>query len=149
MKQTINSEARIKRLEYWNMLLLGMVLVLFVIVLLNIYMPRDLVVNKLRLLDDAGIERANLSISGLVVRFLLKDEAGNERLALEYQPEGTGLYIYDDVGTTRIGVAQFSHGGGGVALHGAESKGAAVLYLKETGRLSFYDNNGLLYHPAN
>ncbi len=32
--------------------------------------------------------------------------------------------------TTRVGVAQFAHGGGGVALYGPDSKVAAVLYLK-------------------
>lgn len=45
-------------------------------------------------------------------------------------------------GDTRIGVAQFAHGGGGFALHGPEAKGAAVLYLKERGTLTFYGDEG-------
>ena len=41
------------------------------------------------------------------------------------------------------GVARFAHGGGGVALHGAESRGAAVLFLKDgAGSLTFYDESG-------
>ena len=45
-------------------------------------------------------------------------------------------------GTTRVGVAQFAHGGGGFALHGPEAKGAAVLYLQGDGSLTFYGPDG-------
>jgi len=52
------------------------------------------------------------------------------------------LYVRDASDQVRIGVAQFAHGGGGVALHGAAAKGAAVLYFKEQGSLTFYDSEG-------
>jgi len=41
-----------------------------------------------------------------------------------------------------IGLSQFAHGGGGLALHGENSKGASVLYHKGSGSLSFYDMEG-------
>ena len=50
----------------------------------------------------------------------------------------------DETGGTRLGAAQFAHGGGGYALHGPEMKGAAVLYLKGEGSLSMYDAEGEL-----
>ena len=39
-------------------------------------------------------------------------------------------------------MAQFAHGGGGVALHGPRDKGAAVLYYKGAGSLTMYDEAG-------
>jgi hypothetical protein len=49
----------------------------------------------------------------------------------------------DDAGDTRLGAAQFAHGGGGYALHGPKMKGAAVLYLAGEGSLSMYDPEGI------
>jgi hypothetical protein len=43
---------------------------------------------------------------------------------------------------SRVVAAQFAHGRGGFALHGPESKGAAVLYLKEEGSLTFHGSDG-------
>ncbi len=61
--------------------------------------------------------------------------------------EQTGLFLRDAEGTVRLGAAQFAHGGGGCALHGEESKGAAVLYQKGgKGSLSFYDEAGGVTH---
>jgi hypothetical protein len=65
-----------------------------------------------------------------------------DRVALLHEADTDGLFVMDAEGTTRIGVAQFSHGGGGFALHGPESKGAAVLYLKGDGSLRFFDQEG-------
>ena len=72
----------------------------------------------------------------------LKGDDGVNRAALFHTDDGTGLYIMDADGVTRIGIAQFEHGGGGVALHGPESKGAAVLYFKDEGSLRFFGPEG-------
>lgn len=64
------------------------------------------------------------------------------RVALAHDAEGSALFIRDAAGVIRVGVAQFAHGGGGVALHGPNSKGAAVLYFQESGSLTFYDPEG-------
>ena len=45
-------------------------------------------------------------------------------------------------GTTRVGIAQFAHGGGGVALHGEQSRGALVMYYKDSGSVRFFGQNG-------
>ena len=74
--------------------------------------------------------------------FELLDASGKVRAELAATDEAVGLFIKDDEGTTRIGIAQFAHGGGGVALHGRDSKGAAVLYLKDTASLRFFDVEG-------
>ncbi|HSG07903.1 MAG TPA: hypothetical protein VLA36_06085 [Longimicrobiales bacterium] len=68
--------------------------------------------------------------------------AGVARATLGDDAEGTALYLRDGDGTTRVGVAQFAHGGGGFALHGQDAKGAAVLYLKGDGSLTFFDAAG-------
>lgn len=72
----------------------------------------------------------------------LQDDDGATRASVTHDGEQSALYLYDDAGTVRVGVAQFAHGGGGVALHGPESKGGAVLYLKDAGSLTFYDAEG-------
>jgi hypothetical protein len=41
-----------------------------------------------------------------------------------------------------VGGTLFAHGGGGFALHGPEAKGAAVLYLKGDGNLTFFGAEG-------
>ena len=74
--------------------------------------------------------------------FVLQDESGVERVRLFHDTEGSGLYISDESATTRIGIAQFAHGGGGVALHGADSKGALVMYFKNNGSLRFFNHEG-------
>jgi hypothetical protein len=75
-------------------------------------------------------------------RIQIVDETGVVRTDLRHDAEETGLFILDDHGDTRIGIAQFAHGGGGVALHGPAAKGAAVLYLKNGGSLTIYDTTG-------
>lgn len=94
------------------------------------------------LVDADGVVRAELAFRDGSPGLFLKDNAGVDRLAAVHDPDGTGLSINDGSGTTRIGVVQFAHGGGGVALHGAESKGAAVLYFKNEGSLRFFDHEG-------
>ena len=72
----------------------------------------------------------------------INDPGGSMRVALAHDLSGSALFIRDAEGVIRVGVAQFAHGGGGVALHGPGSRGAAVLYLKDSGSLTFYDLEG-------
>ena len=74
--------------------------------------------------------------------FQLVDSAGHVWIDIRHDSTETGLFVLDDAGDTRIGVAQFAHGGGGVALHGPAARGAAVLYLKGGASLTFYDTAG-------
>ena len=100
-------------------------------------------VRALHLLDRDGEVRASLtSDADNQPRLEFYDAAGRARLRLFQQADADGLYVLDVEGTPRIGIAQFAHGGGGVALHGAQSKGAAVLYLKDSGSLRFFDDEG-------
>ncbi|KPJ92099.1 MAG: hypothetical protein AMS18_08095 [Gemmatimonas sp. SG8_17] len=74
--------------------------------------------------------------------FQVVDDSGLVRIELRHDSTETGLFIRDVAGDTRLGAAQFAHGGGGFALHGPEAKGAAVLYLKGAGSLTFFDSSG-------
>jgi hypothetical protein len=76
------------------------------------------------------------------IGLFISDGDGNLRVSVTHEPEQSALFIRDERGDIRVGVAQFSHGGGGVALHGPEAKGAAVLYYKNGGSLSFYSADG-------
>jgi hypothetical protein len=73
----------------------------------------------------------------------LVDDQGRVRIGLRHNDEETGLFVMDEAGDTRLGAAQFAHGGGGYALHGPKMKGAAVLYLAGEGSLSMYDPEGI------
>lgn len=96
----------------------------------------------LRILDDSGALAIELTAGEEGPRVSLYDAERKRRLGLEHSGEQTGLFILDEAGHSRIGIAQFAHGGGGVALHGANQKGAAVLYMKTAGSLSFYAPEG-------
>jgi hypothetical protein len=86
---------------------------------------------------------AQLLVEGDSPQLRLLDRDGGVRARLWHDDEQTALFLNDGDGHTRVGVAQFAHGGGGFALHGEESKGAAVLYLaNRKGSLSFIDENG-------
>ena len=75
-------------------------------------------------------------------RLQIVDADGRVRIDLRHDDSETGLFIVDDAGDTRLGAAQFAHGGGGYALHGPGGRGAAVLYLKGDGSLTLYDADG-------
>jgi hypothetical protein len=75
-------------------------------------------------------------------RIQLVDGEGRVRIDLRHDDEETGMFILDDDGDTRLGAAQFAHGGGGYALHGPGGRGAAVLYLRGDGSLTMYDTDG-------
>lgn len=104
--------------------------------------PAVIRASSIQLVDENDNVRAELSLKNDAVGLYLKDQDGNDRLSTIHNAEATGLFVNDDHGTTRIGISQFAHGGGGVALHGPESKGAAVLYLKDEGSLRFFDADG-------
>ena len=75
-------------------------------------------------------------------RVRVVDGEGQTRIDLRHDSDETGMFILDDAGDTRLGAAQFAHGGGGYALHGPGGRGAAVLYLRGDGSLTIYDADG-------
>ncbi len=152
-------ERRLKRLERAQRLLLGLLMVVtfglaavaFAAVVQAVPtrapMPQEVsespvVVRELQLVDVEGRTRAVIEVTDAGPTFRLLDERGDDRVVLTHDAEQTGLFLQDGAGQIRVGVAQFAHGGGGVALHGEEGRGAAVLYLKGKGSLSFYDQQG-------
>lgn len=105
--------------------------------------PEALRARRVQMVDADGRVRAELAIddegaAGLFVR----DVDGRPRSLVIHDAAQSGLFLLDDAGTVRLGAAQFAHGGGGLALHGAASKGATVLYHKGEGSLAFYDDDG-------
>lgn len=136
-------ERRIARLERvaWPMLVaIGVSAI--ALVLMAATGPGAVRATAFQLISADGSVRGELVMHDDQPVFRLKDENGIDRIALFHRADASGLYVSDPEGVTRIGVAQFSHGGGGVALHGPDSKGAAVLYLKNTGSLRFFDKTG-------
>lgn len=139
-------ELRIIRLERTLRALTAGCLALGALLLLAAFtQPQDETVRARRfeLVDGEGLVRAELAIdaqgsAGLFVR----DDQKRVRASVTHDSTQSALLLRDDSGTVRLGAAQFAHGGGGFALHGPGSKGAAVLYLKEQGSLTFYDEDG-------
>jgi hypothetical protein len=140
-------ENRLRRLERTNRLALAFALTLGLVLLLGSNSesdrPTSVRSQRIELVDAQGSVRAYLGTdedgaTGLFIR----DPKGSLRLSLAHGSSQSALFVHDAEGTVRIGVAQFAHGGGGVALHGAKSKGGAVLYHKESGSLSFFDEDG-------
>jgi len=136
-------ESRLKRAER-RIILLGLALAVAlagIAYMLN--RPAGVLqATSVELLDANGHAVAVLGeMDGRTGLFLL-DEKSVPRVSLFHAEDADALYIDDGEGATRIGVAQFSHGGGGLALHGPGSLGAAVLYYKEKGSLRFFDRDG-------
>lgn len=77
-----------------------------------------------------------------VNRIQLVDASGRAGLDLRRNTAAIGMFVVDESGGTRSGVAQFSHGGGRLALHGPDMEVAAVLHLKGSGSLTFCDEAG-------
>lgn len=98
------------------------------------------------LVDARGEALAALTMTDGGPSLLLYDDTGVVRASLSHNDDETALYLRDAAGDNRVGVAQFAHGGGGFALHGPEVKGAAVLYYKDGGSLTFYDIDGQILH---
>jgi hypothetical protein len=118
-------ERRLRRLESLSRLLGAGLALSLLLVLGAFFSPRS---------PESDVVRAR--------RLQVVDETGRVRIDLRHDSTETGLFVLDDAGNPRVGAAQFAHGGGGFALHGPGLKGAAVLYLKGAGTLSFYDSSG-------
>lgn len=106
--------------------------------------PEVLRAKRIQMVDDNERVRAELGIDeqGSAGLFVL-DGGGLIRATLVHDEVQTAMYLMDEAGVVRLGAAQFSHGGGGIAMHGPELKGAAVLMLKDSiGSLTFYDKDG-------
>lgn len=136
-------ETRLKRAERWIVALgLGLGIAVAAAAYLY-YRPVDtLRVAALELTGASGGTVALLGQSNGRTGLFLLDERSVERVSVFHANDADGLYIDDGEGVTRIGVAQFAHGGGGVALHGEDSRGAAVLYYKDAGSLRLFDREG-------
>jgi len=136
-------EEKLERLETRNRLMFIVALLCAVVLLMGALPDREpLRVQSVQLVNETGVVVAELGVRDGNVGLYLDDEHSQNRIALFHSPEGTGMYIKDREGVTRIGVAQFAHGGGGIALHGEKSRGAAVLYFKDAGSLRFFDAEG-------
>ena len=136
---------RIEKLEKKNKIYSSFFIAALVFTLFGFYsndIYKNIKTENLQLVDSIGTVRAELRMEEGHPSFSLFDEREKVRFVLTQEKEQTGLFILDETGTVRIGTAQFSHGGGGFALHGANAEGAAVLYLKEDGSLTFYDKEG-------
>lgn len=143
MTENSTIEKRLARLERANKILTTTIfLVLAFGVMWTTFRSQDLRVSSLQLVDEQGRSIAELAVRDQQVGLYIMDSEGKTRAALFHAADATGLYVNDKDEVTRVGIAQFAHGGGGVALHGPESKGAAVLYFKESGSLRFFDENG-------
>lgn len=117
-------EERIGRLERMNRVFVAALTILLAAILLS----------AVRVSQTVEVVQAR--------KIQLVDGQGRVRIELRHNEEETGLFIMDEAGDTRLGAAQFAHGGGGYALHGPNMKGAAVLYLAGEGSLSIYDSLG-------
>jgi hypothetical protein len=101
----------------------------------------------LEVVDESGRVRAALRTEKGHPELVLYDASGTPRASLLQDPDQSALFLRDAEGTIRVGAAHFAHGGGGIALHGEESRGAVALYLAEgRGALSFYGPDGTLLH---
>lgn len=133
----------VRRLQLWNAILLCLVVVLSVAVIGGYFVESGVIrAQSFQIVSAEGEVLAELAAEDGDPGLYLKDGNGVNRAALFHADDGTGLYIMDADGVTRIGIAQFAHGGGGVALHGPESKGAAVLYFQDEGSLRFFGPEG-------
>lgn len=151
-EQTAQIESRLKRAER-GVMILGAALVLSVAGFSYLLYgpPGTLRAASLEVVDAGGNTIALLGEREGRTGLFLVDENSMPRVAVFHAEDADGVYINDDQGVTRIGVAQFAHGGGGLALHGPASKGAAVLYYKNEGSLKFYEADGAIrqaYPPA-
>lgn len=145
----MNLEKRVKRLEWWNRLLILGVVSLVAYGFTARVVPAKTKSEKLiraERLEIIGPQGEPAAVLGFDAEgsagLFINDPGGSMRVALTHDSSGSAMFLRDAEGVIRVGVAQFAHGGGGVALHGPDSKGAAVLYFKESGSLTFYDVDG-------
>lgn len=138
-----HTQRRIRRLELL-VYSLGFVVFLLLVWILSVsFQSRSIIkATGFQLVSDSDIVMGEFGFNGTSPILYLADEAGRKRLIATHDIEGTRVFLNDADGTTRVGIAQFSHGGGGIALHGEKGKGAAVLYYKQQGSLRFFDKKG-------
>jgi hypothetical protein len=126
--------------------MMTLAMVFAAVVALGIYTllhpPLALQAQSIELVDESGNTVALLGVRDQRTGIFIMDEKSTVRVSLFHSAEADGLYVSDAEGVTRIGAAQFAHGGGGFALHGPDSKGAAVLYYKQAGSLRFFNSQG-------
>jgi hypothetical protein len=142
-------ETRVRKLEWWNRLLAVCVASLLIYGFtggVELAKTKTEKVLRAERIEIVGRREEPAIVLGWdeqqSVGLFVNDPGGTARIALAHDSNGSALFIRDSKGTIRVGAAQFAHGGGGFALHGPDSKGAAVLYLKENGSLTFYDDEG-------
>ncbi len=143
-------ESRMVRLERYNRYLTGALLLSLVGGSMAAFSFRQNApiarAGGFELVDEEGSVRARLQVNAEGAGLHLLDESGRTRVSVVHDPDQSALFLRDADGQIRVGAAQFAHGGGGFALHGPQSKGGAILYLKGSGSLSFLDAEGNLTH---
>ncbi len=148
MHTNADLECRITRIERENrrLRLLGLVLLataLSACVALNATPgTQTLTAERLLIVDANGETVIELGAVEGGYGLQLRDGDGRVRVSLHDNAEETGLFVRDQAGDSRVGMAHFAHGGSGFALHGEGLRGAAVLYYKKKGALSFYSEDG-------
>lgn len=144
-----STEQRIARLERSNRRMTAAAMALGALWLVAATdRPATITTSAFQLIDQTGQVRAELGFRNGAPGLFILDEQGHDRLLAVHDAEGTGVYLNDPDGTTRVGMAQFTHGGGGIAMHGTEAKGATVLYHKGQGSLTFFDEEGGVIHQV-
>ncbi len=134
---------KIRRLEIFIAILTMLVIALIAMLFKTSSSSSEVIQARgFQLISEGGQPMGGLMFQDGFPSVYLTDGDGNNRLIATHDTDGTHLFLKDESGTTRVGVAQFAHGGGGFALHGEHSKGAAVLYFKEKGSLRFFDADG-------
>ncbi len=131
-----------RRSRIWKIFGLGCMMTILLWTCYPGGVPDEIRARRFALVDAEGRAYAELRMTDEGPGLYLLDSGGVARVSLVHSQEETALYLRDADDQVRIGVAQFAHGGGGVALHGAAAKGAAVLYFKGEGSLTFYDSEG-------
>ncbi|MBT8400704.1 MAG: hypothetical protein KJO98_09525 [Rhodothermia bacterium] len=135
--------SRLERRNRWTMSFLGVLIGVFLLAAgMQRVGPDAVRASSFEMVDSNGAVRAAIEMREGFPAIAVYDGNGQERILLTSTVSESAVFIKDSTGTTRLGMAQFAHGGGGFAAHGPESKGAAVLYLKGRGSLSFIDPDG-------
>jgi hypothetical protein len=143
----LSVDRRIKRLGMWNRIMIftfGVFIILFTTKGCMIDSSvQTLRCKQLEVIDQNGNVIAMIGVDpdGSCGLFIY-DEQNRMRVATIHDSTQSAFYALDEAGAIRVGLAQYSHGGGGLALHGEASKGGAVLYYKNGGSLSFYTPEG-------
>lgn len=143
----LSIEKRVNRLELWNKVLMiflfGSVLLMTTKACVSDTSQQTLHCEKLEVVDTDGKVIAMVGVDPDGSRGLfIYDEQERMRVFTIHDSTQSVYYAMDEAGAIRVGLAQYAHGGGGLALHGPESKGGAVVYYKNGGSISFYDREG-------